>query len=872
MAADLHTTVLRTRADIDARFEDLLARVKAYREEADVELLRRAYAFAYDVHDGQLRQSGEPYIMHPVEACHILADIEADEWSLSACLLHDTVEDCAQDEEREVTRLRRELDELASPRTKKAHELSAQIQALEHVVERLKEEVGQQLAEEFGPTIAGLVDGVTRLSEVRFYELSGARPDPAGAGVEGDRAEQIRRRLQAENMRRMVVAAAKDVRVLIIKLADRLHNMQTLYAKRRPKQIKIARETEVIYAKLADRLGIWRIKWEMEDLAFRYLRPEAYFDVERRVHKTREERMADIDAAVAQINAALEAEGVPASVYGRPKHLASIYHKVVHRGVDFDDIYDLEAVRIITDTVQNCYKCLYIVHSMWQHQPKFFHDNISNPKTNGYQSIHTKVIVPSQGPMEIQIRTAEMHRQAEYGVAAHWRYKEDGVIDETFAHKLTMLRRLFEMAKDTKPAAPPGADDSEDVEDDDDFLQEVESSLWEEEVFVFTPKGEVIDLPKGATVVDFAYRIHSEVGHTTIGARVNKRMVPLDYQLRSGDQVEILRQKNTGPSRDWLKFVRTAGARNRIRQYYRRKERDSLVDRGQQRLEEEAAHQRVDLNALYRRDRELPQPYRRRGPDQPVEDLLTRVARRRNYNTDDDLLTAVGDGVVSPEGVVRQMAADVEEASAKAGLTPAPNVPLEDDEAPEPRSDAAVTLQGVENMMFRRSKCCLPIPGDPIYGYITRGTGIAIHRADCANVRHLKEKEPDRIVELNWDQTEHMLYDVPLEIRANDRIGLLRDLTQLMSDVGVNILKINTISPRLHRAGTDHLATIRLSLELIDRNQLEQLLRRLPAIGVVKVTIRGQVFHDAEKGTRGRAARRSTGSRSKLPRHDDDDA
>lgn len=868
MATDLAATVLRTKQDLDGSFEALLARVAEYRPEANLDLLRHAYAFAYDVHDGQLRQSGEPYIAHPVQACHILADIEADEWALAACLLHDTVEDCAQDEEREIKRLRRELEELDSPRSKKAHEINAQIQALEHVVERLKEEVGQQLLEEFGHTIAELVDGVTRLSEVRFYELAGARPDP---DAEGDRAEQVRRRLQAENLRRMVVAAAKDVRVLIIKLADRLHNMQTLYAKRRPKQIKIARETEVIYAKLADRLGIWRIKWEMEDLAFRYLNPEAYFEVERRVHKTRDERMAEIDAASQRIREALAAEDVTAEVYGRPKHLYSIYNKMRRQGIDFDEIYDLEAIRIITDTVWHCYKCLYIVHGMWQHQPEHFADHISNPKSNGYRSIHTKVIIPGHGPMEIQIRTAEMHRQAESGVAAHWRYKDDGVIDETFAHKLTMLRRLFEMARDTEPVAPPGEGDDDDSFDDD-FLHEVEASLWDQEVFVFTPKGEVIDLPKGATVVDFAYRIHSEVGHTCIGARVNRRMVPLDYQLRSGDQVEILRQKNTGPSRDWLKFVQTTAARNRIRQYFRRKERDSLIDRGQQRLEEEATRQRVDLNGLHRRDRELPSAYRRRGPDQPVEDLITRVARRRNYNTDDDLLTAVGDGVVSPEGVVRQMVADVDEASAKAGLTPTPALPLEDDVLPEPRSEAAVTLQGAENLMFRRSKCCLPIPGDAICGYITRGTGIAIHRADCANVRHLKEKEPDRIVELNWDQTEHMLYDVPIEIRANDRIGLLRDLTQLMSDVGVNILKINTISPRLHRAGVDHLATIRLSLELIDRNQLEQLLRRLPAIGVVKVTIRGQVFHDSEKGTRGRAARRSSSRRKSSSRTDHGDS
>ncbi len=438
---------LQTKAEIDDSFEKLIERVREYRAEADLELVRRAYRFAYDVHDGQLRQSGEPYVTHPLMAAHILADIEADEYALAACLLHDAVEDCAQDEEREIKRLRRELEE--QPTKKRRDEITAQIAALEHMVERVKEEVQTHLNEEFGDTISDLVEGVTRLSEVRFYELQGARPSVEERHVDHDRNEEIRRRLQAENLRRMVVAAAKDVRVLFIKLADRLHNMQTLYAKRRPKQIKIARESEVIYAKLADRLGIWRIKWEMEDLIFRYLDPEAYVEVERRVAKTRDERLAEIDTVVERIRDALKRERVHADVYGRPKHLYSIWCKMKRQGIDFDEIYDLEAIRIITDTVWHCYKVLYIVHSLWPHQPEHFADYISNPKANGYRCIHTKVVVPGHGPMEIQIRTDEMHRQAEYGVAAHWRYKDDGVIDETFANKLTMLRRLFEMAKDT---------------------------------------------------------------------------------------------------------------------------------------------------------------------------------------------------------------------------------------------------------------------------------------------------------------------------------------------------------------------------------------------------------------------------------------
>ncbi|MCC7494248.1 MAG: bifunctional (p)ppGpp synthetase/guanosine-3',5'-bis(diphosphate) 3'-pyrophosphohydrolase [Fimbriimonadaceae bacterium] len=853
---------MHTKHEIDAVLQELLDRLHGYRAEADTNLVRRAYEFAYGVHDGQLRQSGEPYIVHPLQAAHILADIESDEHALAACLLHDTVEDCAQDEEREIKRLQREMGEAeegaSAADRRRAAELSKRIQSLEHVVERVKEEVGQHLHEEFGQTISDLVDGVTRLSEVRFYELQGTRR-PGEAEGRADKNEELRRRLQAENLRRMVVAAAKDPRVLVIKLADRLHNMQTLYAKRRPKQLKIARETEVIYCKLADRLGIWRIKWEMEDLVFRYLDPDAYAEIERRVAKSRDERMSEIESACRQIRDKLTAEQVQADVYGRPKHLYSIWSKMRRQGIVFDEIYDLEAIRIITDSPWSCYKALYVVHSLWPHQPEHFADYISNRKPNGYSSLHTKVIVPGHGPMEVQIRTADMHRQAEYGVAAHWRYKEDGVIDEGFANKLTALRRLFEAARASEPVGLPGAGDPQD--DEQDWLEAVEGSLFEEDVFVFTPKGEIIDLPKGATVIDFAYRIHTAVGHTTIGARVNRRMVPLDYVLQNGEQVEVLRRANTGPSRDWLKVVRTTTARNRIRQYFRHKERESLAEEGQRLLEGEASRAKVDLNDLYRRDRELPATYRRRAREEPVEDLLTRIARRRNYQTDIDLLTAVGDRVIAAEGVVKQMVADLEEAETAAGRRTVPP-PAPSGVPGPPSSAAAASVQGLRGLAMRRSQCCLPLPGDPIVGYVTRTTGITIHRADCGNLRHLQANEPDRVMPLDWDQTEHLLYDLPIELRADDRIGLLADLTKMLSDVGINILRINTISPKLNKAGTDHRATMKLSLELNDRSQLEQLMRRLPALGVVKVSVRGQVYYDVEKSARKPSRDRSRKART----------
>jgi GTP pyrophosphokinase len=503
------------------------------------------------------------------------------------------------------------------------------------------------------------------------------------------------------------------------------------------------------------------------------------------------------------------------------------------------------------------------VHSLWPHQPEHFADHISNPKANGYRSIHTKVIVPGHGPMEVQIRTAEMHREAEYGVAAHWRYKEDGAIDEPFAQRMTVMRRLFEMARSGEPEES-GEDGGESTaQDQGDFLREIEASLWGEEIFVYTPKGEVIDLPEGATVVDFAYRIHTMVGHTCIGAKVNRRIVPLDHALRSGDQVEILRQRNTGPSRDWLKFVRTSTARTRIRAYLRRKDRDTLVERGQQLLEAEAQRQKIDYKDLFRRDRLLDPVHRRRAPDQPAEDLLTRVARRRSFNSDEDLLTAVGDRIVSAEGVIHTLVSELEDCERAAGLA-APESETLVTRAPSDQSDAgAVSVRGAGNLMYRRSKCCLPIPGDAIVGYITRGTGIAIHREDCPNLRHLREREPDRVVNIEWSEAQHAIYDVPLEIRANDRMGLLKDLAGLVSELGVNITGANTVSAPLRSAG-DHTATMHLRLEFVNRAQLDELIRRLPALGVVKVTIRGQVFHDTEKG--GRLVRREPGTPSPAGR------
>ncbi|HAZ64543.1 MAG TPA: (p)ppGpp synthetase [Armatimonadetes bacterium] len=820
----------KTHEQIDQEFERLLVRLRAYRPSADFDLLRRAYTFAAQVHLTQLRQSGEPYIAHPVAACHILADVEADEIAMAAAMLHDTIEDCAQDEEREIKASQVLHDELrAAGKKGQADKLQTQITTQRQFNERLKDELSHELRESFGETIFELVEGVTRMSAVRLVNLGG--PEEVGGIDEA-------RRVQAENLRRMVMAASRDPRVLIVKLADRLHNMQTLYAKRRPKQLKIARETEVIYAKLAGWLGVWRIKWEMEDLALRYLRPEAYAEIERRVARTRDERMVEIHAVVDRIKDAATKAGLTVEVQGRPKHIYSIYQKMLRQGVDFDEIYDLEAIRVICDTSPQCYMMLGIVHNLWPHQQEHFNDYISHAKPNGYQSIHTKVIVPGHGPMEVQIRTWDMHRHAEYGVAAHWRYKADGEVNEVMAERITQMRLRLETLM--------RADETD--ESDGDFLSEFEATLDEDDIFVTTPKGDVIGLPRGATVVDFAYRIHTEVGHTCVGARVGRRIVPLSYQLQNGETVEILCRENTGPSRDWLRWVQTSSARARIRAYLRRHERATLVETGSALLADEARRQKCDYKDLLRRDHALPAAQRRRSTDQPVEDVLMRVAHRRGYPNSEQMLSAIGEHLVSAEQIFNLIRDDIEQAEIAAGLADEPDA-ITVRPSRETNQQGQLSVSGASNVLFRRAKCCQPLPGDDIVGYITRTTGIAIHRTDCPNLPHWRNREPERVIEVNWSDAEHSLYHVPLEVRAHDRVGLLRDLTGLMSEVGVNITEANTISAPIASSAGQSTALVRLQLEFMNRHQLDELVRRLPGLGVFKISLRGEVYYDAEKSS-----------------------
>jgi len=709
-------------------------------------------------------------------------------------------------------------------RDRKAH-LREEIMTLERAIETAKARMAQELMAQFGPQIRDLVGGVTRLSEIHLRRGREDETDP-----EAWQPEQMGRRVQAETWRKMFMATAKDLRVLIIKLADRLHNMRTLDALPPAKQKRIAHETELIYARLAHRLGIWRLKWELEDLALKYLQPEAYEYLRQRVAQTQEERMAEVEQAVQRVREAMADAGIECDVSGRPKHLYSIYHKMLSQGIDFEEIYDLVAIRVIVNTITECYEALGIVHSLWPHLQEHFADYISRSKPNGYQSIHTKVQVPNHGPMEVQIRTWQMHQEAEHGVAAHWRYKADGKIDPSFADRLSALQRLLNSASDSP----------------DEFWAALQDETWEQEIYVLTPQGDVIDLPQGATPVDFAYRIHTEVGHSCLGAKVNRRLVPLDTELKSGDIVEILCQKNKGPSRDWLRFVRTAAARSRIKSYFKKQHREENLQGGRQALEREAQRLQVPLEDLFQEDRELHLEHFKGDPHFEYQEVLLRVARRLSFTSEEDLLAAVGYGEISAEHVVNRIRQEVEATRQRFGK-PAPLALLPPDTAPAAprRMKVSVSAGNVGDVYFRRSKCCWPMPGDAITGYITRGKGITIHRSNCPNLAHHRQREPDRIVELEWTPREDLLYDVPLTIRANDRLGLLNEITNVISNNGINLTSARgSTSPR------QHIATFHFILECLDRQEVETLVQELSRLpSVVSIDVRGQRVYQADGRT-----------------------
>ncbi|MBD0338790.1 MAG: bifunctional (p)ppGpp synthetase/guanosine-3',5'-bis(diphosphate) 3'-pyrophosphohydrolase [Thermoleophilia bacterium] len=673
--------------------DELLASVAAYNPGTDRELIARAFAFAERAHEGQTRRSGQEFIHHPFAAAKICAELRLDDETIAAALLHDVVEDT------------------------------------EHAIDEVRAE--------FGEEIAHLVDGVTKLTRVQF---------------------QTREQAEAENYRKMIVAMAEDVRVILIKLADRLHNLRTIEYLGKQKQVQKAKEALEVYAPLAHRLGIHALKWELEDLAFAALHPRKYEEIKRMVAERRGDREDHVVKAGNILARELDKVGIPAEISGRAKHFYSIYEKMVKRGREFNEIYDLNAMRVIAERAgeegtRDCYGALGLIHSLWKPMPGRFKDYVAMPKFNRYRSLHTTVIGPEGKPLEIQIRTREMHTEAELGVAAHWAYKGDSKHD---AEWRAWVEQLMDAHRDEHD---PG-----------EFMRSFRTDLFADEVYVFTPKGEVKTLPAGATPIDFAYAIHTDVGHRTVGSKVNGRIVPLHYKLRSGDFVEILTSKSgeKGPSRDWLSLVASTRARNKIRQWFSRETREDTEQRGRDMLEQALKGQNL--------------PYRKLAGSA----VMAQVIREAGFKKAEDFYLALGSGRLTPNQIVRKVLQRLKTDEVAQEET----IPLK---APKARAAAAsatygIQVEGVEDVLVRLAKCCTPVPGDPIVGYISLGRGITIHREDCPNVKALM-RNPERFTKVDWDGGTTKSFLVQIRVDSWDRPRLLEDVARTFAEHGANIVE-----------------------------------------------------------------------------------
>lgn len=698
------------------------------RRHNDMILIGRAFEFAYQLHQGQYRKSGELYISHPVAVAGLLRDLGGSPAMIAAGFLHDVVEDT------DVT--------------------------IEEIEER------------FGPEVRQLVEGVTKLSKINFKSKTES---------------------QAENFRRMFLAMAQDIRVIVVKLADRLHNMRTLQYMSEASRRRSAQETRDIFAPLANRLGIWRIKWELEDLAFKYLEPEAFRQMQQHVSEKRTAREEKLAKATDILRERLQQAGIHCQdISGRPKHLYSIYQKMQRQQKEFHEIYDLAALRIIVQTNEECYRALAVVHDAFRPIPGRFKDYIGLPKPNRYQSLHTGVIGLTGRPLEVQIRTIEMHHVAEYGIAAHWKYKETGSSISSLTatdEKFTWLRQLLEWQSDLKDAQ--------------EYLDSVKDNLFEDDVYVFTPKGDVVPLSPGSTSIDFAYRIHTEVGNHCAGARVNGRMVPLSTRLQNGDIVEVMTQKNCHPSLDWLNFVRTSAAKYRIKQWYKRSRREENVTRGRELLEKELG--KTGFDSLLK------------------SEAMQTVSEKCNYHSVEDLLAGLGYGEVTLNLVLNRWR-DVVKAQQPATITP----PFLPKEASTPKALRDITpftcrstdspIIGVEGLVYHLAGCCTPIPGEPIIGVVTRGRGISIHRQGCHNLENV---EYERLVPVRWNPAAehngcHHTYPVEIQIEALDRVGVLKDILSRLSDQGINVRHAQV------KTATGQPALMDLGIDIRDRSQLEQ--------------------------------------------------
>ena len=707
--------------------EELIEKIRRYHPDDDMDLVRRAYAFSEQAHREQRRKSGDPYFVHPCAVAVILADLMLDATTIAAGLLHDCVED----------------------------------------VECI---TTQTIREMFGQDVELLVDGVTKLSKLNF----------------SSREEQ-----QAESLRKMFLAMAKDIRVVLIKLADRLHNMRTLKYQKPERQVPIARETLDIYAPLAHRLGVYTIKWELEDLALRYIDPDGYYDLVAKVGMRREEREKLIASVTRQLQDSLRKTGIKAEIEGRPKHFYSIYKKMKSQNKTFDQINDLIAIRVLVNTQQDCYYVLGVVHTLWPQVPGRFKDYISVPKANMYQSLHTTVV--NQGrPFEVQIRTFEMHRTAEYGIAAHWRYKEGKQIDELDT-KLSWLRRILDWQSEAR--------------DSSDFGELLKFDLFADEVFVFTPKGDVISLPRGATPLDFAYRIHSAVGNRCIGAKVNGRIVPLSSSLETGDFVEVMTsQASHGPSRDWLNIVKTSEAKAKIRAWLKKEEREENVIKGKEMLTAEAKKAGYTMAQLTKAD------------------ILEPVFKRYSLSSLDDLYATIGFGGLSTLQLLNRLAEEYKKQN-KAEAPPLPIVekPAEEAKKPAPSSSSnGVIVKGESGMLVRFARCCNPLPGDEIVGYITRGRGVSVHRADCVNLKDAGV-EPERMIEVEWESSGAGSYEADIQMLCYDHAGLFAEISLMFASQNVPVTAVTAHTVK-NKQG---LCTMNMTIVIKTTQQLDKLLRDL---------------------------------------------
>lgn len=717
-------------------YRELIASVKKYHPSDDISLIEKAYRVASEAHEGQVRKSGEPYIIHPLCVAIILADLELDKESIAAGLLHDVVEDTIMTEE--------------------------------------------ELTQEFGAEVALIVDGVTKLGQLNYS---------------ADKVEE-----QAENLRKMFLAMAKDIRVILVKLADRLHNMRTLKYMKPEKQKEKARETMDIYAPIAQRLGISKVKVELDDLSLKYLKPDVYYDLVHQINQKKDARQQFVNRIVADVKKHIDEAGIEAQVSGRVKHFFSIYKKMVNQDKTLDQIYDLFAVRIIVETVKDCYAALGVIHEMYTPIPGRFKDYIAMPKQNMYQSLHTTLIGPNGQPFEIQIRTFEMHRTAEYGIAAHWKYKEasDGRKSgpEQEEEKLNWLRQILEWQQD--------------MSDNREFMSLLKSDLdlFTDNVYCFSPAGDVKTLPAGSCTIDFAYTIHSAVGNKMVGARVNGKLVPIETELHNGDRVEIITSQNSrGPSRDWLKVVKSTQAKNRINQWFRQELKEDNIIKGKDMLTSYAKLKGKTLGTY------LKPPY------------MEAVLRKYGFRDWDSVLAAIGHGGLK-EGQVLNKLMEVWEKEHKKELTDREVLEAAAEsrgELPVSAGRGGITVQGVHDMAVRFSKCCSPIPGDEIVGFVTRGRGITIHRTDCVNIMNLPESERARLIEAEWQPEPDggQRYTVEINVYANNRTGLLVDISRIFTERKIDLSAMNV---RTSKQGT---ATIDMTFDVNSKEELNALVEKV---------------------------------------------